>query len=81
MKSMRSAGERARKMIAAQSTEQLLDQWELTEHMEGPNVPTVRGWYMDELEKRFPEQFDRWLEESNEDGDLRRYIFAKDEDK
>ena len=78
---MTRAEELARKKIAAQSTEQLLDQWELTEHMEGPNVPTMRGWYMDELEKRFPEQFDRWLEESNEDGDLRRYIFAKDEDK
>lgn len=78
---MTRAEELARKKIAAQSTEQLLDQWELTEHMEGPNVPTVRGWYMDELEKRFPEQLDRWLEESNEDGDLRRYIFAKEEDK
>ncbi len=78
---MTRAEELARKKIAAQSTEQLLDQWELTEHMDGPNVPTVRGWYMDELEKRFPEQFDRWLEESNEDGDLRRYIFAKEEDK
>ena len=78
---MTRAEELARKKIAAQSTEQLLDQWELTEHMEGPNVPTMRGWYMDELEKRFPEQFDRWLEESNEDGDLCRYIFAKDEDK
>ena len=75
---MTRAEELARKKIAAQSTEQLLDQWELTEHMEGPNVPTVRGWYMDELENRFPEQFDRWLEESNEDGDLRRYIFAKE---
>lgn len=75
---MTRAEELARKKIAAQSTEQLLDQWELTEHMDGPNVPTVRGWYMDELEKRFPEQFDRWLEESNEDGDLRRYIFAKE---
>lgn len=78
---MTRAEELARKMIAAHSTEQLLDQWELTEHMEGSNVPTMRGWYMDELENRFPEQFDRWLEESNEDGDLRRYIFAKDEDK
>ena len=78
---MTRAEELARKKIAAQSTEQLLDQWELTGHMDGPNVPTVRGWYMDELEKRFPEQFDRWLEESNEDGDLRRYIFAKEEDK
>lgn len=53
---------RARALLAAQSTEKLVEQFELTELMSDPNVPTVRGWIMDELEKRDPEAFDAWTD-------------------
>lgn len=73
-KKMTAQEKKAREMIARQSTENLLDQWELTEAMEGPEVPMMRGWYMDELEKRNPEAFDKWLEEDAEDASLRKYM-------
>lgn len=42
--------------------EQLITNFEITETLKGPDVPTVRGWIMDELEKRDPEAFDKWLD-------------------
>jgi len=40
------------------------------------NTPTLRGWFMDELEKRFPDQFDKWLDSDCRDEDLRKFIYA-----
>ncbi len=74
---MTAAEMKVRKMLEGMTTTQLLDQFELTGNMIGEHIPTVRGWYMDEIEKRYPEAFDKWLdEEEPEDTDLRKYIFA-----
>lgn len=66
---------RARKMIAKLPLPKLLDQWELTSKVNDPNVYIVRGWLMDELEKRNPEAFDKWIDsEECDDYELRNYM-------
>ena len=58
------------------STEQLLDLFELTTDINDVNISTVRGWLMDEIERRFPEKFEAWLDSNEcEDGDLRKFIY------
>lgn len=73
---MTALEERAKNLIAGLTTSQLLDQWESTSDIADPNIPTVRGWLMDELEKRFPEQFDAWMDSDCRDEELRKFIFA-----
>lgn len=57
-----TAEQRARKLIASRTMEQLITNFEITETLNGSEVPMVRGWIMDELEKRDPEAFDKWLD-------------------
>ena len=69
----------ARSLISKLPTEQLLDQWELTTEMAmtEPGAPGLRGWIMDELEKRNPEGFDKWLDDDEcNDEDLRKFILG-----
>lgn len=73
---MTALEKRAKNLIAGLTTSQLLDQWESTSDIADPNIPTVRGWLMDELEKRFPEQFDAWMDSDCRDEELRKIIFA-----
>lgn len=64
--------------LKAMSTEQLLDLFEMTTNIQDVNIPTVRGWLMDEIESRYPEQFDAWMDSDDmEDTDLRKYINLK----
>lgn len=63
---MTKAETKARAIIAAQSTARLIEQFELTELVNGSNVYTVRGWLMDELQKRDPFAFDNWMESDDE---------------
>jgi hypothetical protein len=53
----------ARKSIAARSTEQLCYDFNATESQAGASreIAMVRGWLMDELEKRDAEAFDAWM--------------------
>lgn len=45
------------------STNELIEQFDITENMKYSfELSMVRGWIMDELEKRNPEAFDRWLD-------------------
>jgi len=71
---MTAAEKKAREMISKQSLEQLLTQWELTSVINDENIPTVRGWLMDELQKRNPEAFDKWLDSYTDDDKLREYM-------
>ena len=67
--------ERAKAMISKLSLEELLTQWELTSVINDENIPMVRGWLMEELEKRNPDGFNTWLEsELAEDSELRNYM-------
>lgn len=69
---MTSAEMNARQMITERSTQQLLDLFDLTEIMNDQNIPTVRGWIMEELEKRNPEAFDAWMD--SDDNTPRRFF-------
>ena len=73
---MTAQEKRAKNLIASLSTGQLLDQWESTSDIADTSIPTVRGWLMDELEKRFPDQFDKWLDSDCRDEDLRKFIYT-----
>lgn len=58
------------------STEKLVELFCQTTNMDDENIPTVRGWLMDEIEKRNPSGFDKWLEEDAEDASLGKYVLA-----
>ena len=73
---MSNAEMRAKELISKQTLDNLLTQWELTSVMNDPHIPTVRGWLMDELEKRNPEAFNEWLDNDEEDNTLRNYMVA-----
>lgn len=68
--------EKVMKTFEGMTTEKLLELWEQTEHNTDENIPTVRGWLMDAIEKRNPAAFDKWLDEDAEDSNLREYILA-----
>jgi len=73
---MTVAEKNAREKISKLTLNELLTQWELTSVINDENIPTVRGWLMDELEKRNPDAFDKWLDEDAEDENLRGYMLA-----
>ena len=45
------------------SLDQLLSVWEETERLNTPEVPTLRGWLMDEIKRRNPSGFNAWLDQ------------------
>lgn len=66
---------KAMELIAKQTDKQLIEQWILIDSKPmSQEVATVRGWLMDEIEKRFPEEFDLWMECCEEDDDIRKFI-------
>lgn len=70
-----TALEQAKAMIGGMTTNELLNVWECTTNIDDPNIPILRGWLMDEFEKRHPEAFAAWLDtEECKDGDLRKYL-------
>lgn len=64
----------AREILANSTLGDLLDEWELTSSVNSPEVYTVRGWLMDEFERRNPEAFNEWLDGDAEDDTLAEYM-------
>lgn len=62
--------------MSAFSTKKLIELWEATNKAPmTPELPTVRGWLMDEIERREPRGFNAWLEQDTpRDEELRMYI-------
>lgn len=59
----KNAEKNARAMLNRLSVEQLIKEFDMTEVMPiSLELSMVRGWIMDELEKRNPEAFDKWLD-------------------
>lgn len=57
------------------STERLLELWELTAKQKpSQEIAIVRGWMMDELERRDRKGFNAWLDDDRPDEDLRKYM-------
>ena len=72
---MTTAEIKARKLISQRSTKQLIEDFEATETNNDINISIVRGWLMDELEKRNAEAFDKWID-SFEESPRRFYKIA-----
>jgi hypothetical protein len=66
--------------LQSMTTSQLIDTFILTGHQidaghHDSNLYTVRGWLMDELERRNPEAMDAWYDSDDyEDETLRQYF-------
>ena len=71
---MTRAEEIARKRIKELTTPKLLIIWKTTTENNDPHISIVRGWMMDEIRQRYPEAYDKWLDDEGEDEDLRKYI-------
>jgi hypothetical protein len=66
---------KAREMISNLTLPELIDEWELTSNINTAEIHIVRGWLMDELEKRNPAAFDKWLDSENcLDTELKYYM-------
>lgn len=52
---------KAQAKVSAMSTADICKALENLEGNHADYAPTVRGWLMDELEERHPEQFEAWL--------------------
>jgi hypothetical protein len=56
--------EKVKALMASRSMEDLVKDFEVTEDMQiSCELAEVRGWIMDELERRDEEAFWRWIEE------------------
>lgn len=64
------------KEITSASLKTLIDLWEATESAPfSQGLATMRGWLMDELERRNPEGFSSWLDQdAPNDKGLRQYM-------
>lgn len=72
---MTNSETRARNRLSSRTTEQLILDWELTEILPmTPELPIVRGWIMDEFERRDQIAFDAWTEDEDPDASPRKYF-------
>lgn len=71
-----AAMSKAQTMIRKSSTAQLLMIWEMTTTSTDENIPMVRGWLMDEFERRDEKGFEAWICGDADDYGLRKYIEA-----
>ena len=53
---------KAEALLRSRTTSQLVLDFLATTNNWDPEIPTVRGWIMDELERRNPEAMEAWLE-------------------
>lgn len=48
--------------MESKSIEELCELFSVTNNNNDSNIPTVRGWIMDELERRNSSKFNKWME-------------------
>lgn len=53
---------------------ELIDELELTSGIRTEEVAMVRDWIMDEIERRVPEAFNKWIDDMADDSELKYYI-------
>lgn len=70
--------QKARLMIARRSDSELITDWivldEATKDDISISQAEVRGWLMDEIQKRFPQEFDNWIKNCAENDNIEDYI-------
>ena len=74
------ANEKARAALATRTMAQLLNDWDVTERLTiTPELAMVRGWLMEEFERRDPAAFDCWMDndyDQHPEKDTPRALFA-----
>ena len=61
--------------IFRKSNAGLLDLWDLVDSLDmTPEVATVRGWLMAEMSKRWPAEYDRWIDDESPASSIRPYL-------
>lgn len=66
---------RVKAVVKSMTLQNLIEAFIFTNYINGPEVPTVRGWLMDELQARNPAAFDAWLDSDDcLDEDLPKYF-------
>ena len=72
---MTNAEMKARNRLTTRTTAQLILDWELTEVLPmSPELPIVRGWIMDEFERRDKEAFDAWSDDEDPEASPGKYF-------
>lgn len=67
-------------MLSRLSTEQLIKEFDMPEDIPiSLELSMVRGWIMDELEKRNPEAFDKWLDLDYPDNKSLKNLYLNEE--
>ena len=62
-------------ILSTRTNSELIADWLVLDQKKvNQETADVRGWYMDEIEKRFPKEFDNWLENCEIDDDITHYI-------
>ena len=65
-------------LISKRTNEELIRDWIILDTLAiDSKVVTVRGWLMDEIEKRWPEEFDKWIDNCDKDDNIENYIKLK----
>lgn len=76
----KNAERKARAMLSRLSLEQLIKEFDMTEDMPASfEVSMIRGWIMDELEKRNPTAFDKWLDMDYPTNEVLRELYLGDQ--
>lgn len=64
-------------LISKRTDKELIRDWKVLDTQKvTPEIAVVRGWLMDEIEKRFPEAFDKWLENCEKNNNIEDYIMV-----
>lgn len=63
---------KAQDMLRSRPTRALITDFIFTSYSHDPHIPTVRGWIMDELERRDPEAYETWIDRDLPDSELYR---------
>lgn len=67
--------EKVKTLMASRSMEDLVKDFEVTEEMQTScELAEVRGWIMDELERRDEEAFWRWIDEGYEESPRKYFL-------
>ena len=76
----KNAEKKARAMLSRLSLEQLITKFDMTEDMPPSfELSLVRGWIMDELEKRNPTAYDEWLDMDYPTNEALRELYLGDQ--
>lgn len=71
-----SAARIARMKLSLRPTPDLIRDFILTGAIRDPHIPTVRGWIMEELERRNPDAYNAWLDAYDTDESLPKYFLC-----